>query len=253
MTRSVDILSRLLEPAEREAVRGDLEESGETGARAVRNLLGLIARRQAGLWTNWRPWLALTTVVIPLGIVLGFAASRVASSSAVYSWMYVNNWTMTYLDNAGFRSDLLHDVMTFLLEYVALIFWSWTIGFVVGSLSRRAVWINGAAFCLLLFAELIVMRPRDYGVNNAAFAVGFYRVVWPLILRIVLILIPSFGGMRYGARRLALSLPQIAAWLTALVILGDSRGMFGFLLPIATAWPIAYMIAAAGSKRWREA
>jgi hypothetical protein len=262
MTRFVDLLSRVLEPAEREAVCGDFEESGESEAQALRDLLGLIARRQAALWTGWRPWLALLTVVIPLGITLSQVARQLAGSSAVYSWMYVNNWTMTYLTNTGFRGELLHDALTILLEYLALLFWSWTVGFVVGSLSRGALWVNGALFSLLLLAELAVIRPGGYGVNAAAFAVEFYRVVWPLILRIGLVLIPSLLGMRYGARLAALSLPQIAGWATALVILAACTGIFGWrhfpahlvprLLLLIPAWPVAYMIAATGWKRWHE-
>jgi hypothetical protein len=53
MTRTcwwlVDIASRMLEPDERDAVRGDLAESGVTGGYALRDLLGLLARRQAML------------------------------------------------------------------------------------------------------------------------------------------------------------------------------------------------------------
>ena len=44
-----DRVSRLLEPDEREAVRGDLEETGAAGGKALRDVLGLAARRQAAL------------------------------------------------------------------------------------------------------------------------------------------------------------------------------------------------------------
>jgi hypothetical protein len=54
-----DMVSRLLEPDECDAVRGDLAESGATGGEALRDLLGLVVRRQAALWMDWRPWLAL--------------------------------------------------------------------------------------------------------------------------------------------------------------------------------------------------
>lgn len=61
----VDVVSQLLEPNERDAVRGDLAESGETGGQALRGLLGLVVRRQAALWKDWRPWLALAGLVGP--------------------------------------------------------------------------------------------------------------------------------------------------------------------------------------------
>lgn len=41
----VEFLSRTLDPDERDAVRGDLAEAGETGGQTVRDLFGLVARR----------------------------------------------------------------------------------------------------------------------------------------------------------------------------------------------------------------
>jgi len=57
--RLVDVVSRLLEPDERDAVRGDFAESGVTGGKALFDLIGLATRRQAARWKDWRPWLAL--------------------------------------------------------------------------------------------------------------------------------------------------------------------------------------------------
>jgi len=51
----VDVLSRALTPDDREAVRGDLEEAGGTGVGATREVLGLVLRRQAATWMDWRP------------------------------------------------------------------------------------------------------------------------------------------------------------------------------------------------------
>jgi hypothetical protein len=53
----IDRLSGMLEPAEREAVRGDLAESGAAAPRALGEVLGLVIRRQAALWKDWRPWI----------------------------------------------------------------------------------------------------------------------------------------------------------------------------------------------------
>jgi hypothetical protein len=63
---SVDIVSRLLEADEREAVRGDLTEAGASGGRALCDVLGLVVRRQAALGMDWRPWLALRGIVAPV-------------------------------------------------------------------------------------------------------------------------------------------------------------------------------------------
>jgi len=56
----------MLESGEREAVRGDLAESGETGSQALRHVVGLVIRRQLSIWTDWRPWLTLVGLVVPL-------------------------------------------------------------------------------------------------------------------------------------------------------------------------------------------
>ena len=258
MNRLVDIISRMLEPDEREAVRGDLEESGATGGQALGDVLGLIARRQAGLWQDWRLWLTLLSLVIPLGVLLSQAVRGLAENSAIYSWMYVNNWTVRYLDNAGFRMEFFEDVLSFILQYLTLMFLSWTVGFVLGSLSRRAVWINGAAFCAVLLGEVAAGPPRHYGVNAAAFAVGFYRVVLPLILGMVLILIPALWGIYKGAQLVTLSVLQTMFWAAALAGLTAWRHLplhWGprMLLLVALAWPVAYMIGATRWRRWHHA
>ena len=77
----VDISSRLLESAEREAVCGDLAESGVTGSRALGDILGLVVRRQAALWADWRPWLGLVGLVVPLGMLLSIVSKGMADGS----------------------------------------------------------------------------------------------------------------------------------------------------------------------------
>lgn len=52
--RLVDLLSRMLKRDERDAVLGDQAESGVSGGQALRDLLGLIARRQVALWQEWQ-------------------------------------------------------------------------------------------------------------------------------------------------------------------------------------------------------
>ncbi|MCU1263289.1 MAG: hypothetical protein JWO80_6174 [Bryobacterales bacterium] len=48
----VDFVSQLLERDEREALRGDLAEAGENAWQGLLDVLGLVIRRQAGLWKN---------------------------------------------------------------------------------------------------------------------------------------------------------------------------------------------------------
>ncbi len=82
-------LSRLLEPDERDAALGDFAESGIAGGSALIEVLGLIARRQAALWNDWRPWVALAGVVAPLGMLLSLVLGSISSRSFIGG----NYWT----------------------------------------------------------------------------------------------------------------------------------------------------------------
>jgi hypothetical protein len=72
----VDVLSRMLDADERQAVRGDLAESGESVVRVIRDVLDLIVRRQVGLWAGWQPWLALLGIACLAGVPLSRIAFR---------------------------------------------------------------------------------------------------------------------------------------------------------------------------------
>jgi hypothetical protein len=72
----VERLSRRLEPGERDAVLGDIAESGESGRGALRDLLGLAVRRQAAALTEARSrdGLALAGLIAPVGMLTGPAS-----------------------------------------------------------------------------------------------------------------------------------------------------------------------------------
>src|SRR5258705_11397461 len=77
----VAVASQVLERDEREAVLGDLVEAGESAWRGLLDVLGLVIRRQAVLWKNWRPWLAAFGLALPFSFLLmGFSLS--------VSWSY---------------------------------------------------------------------------------------------------------------------------------------------------------------------
>jgi hypothetical protein len=241
--RAVDLVSGLLEPAEREAVRGDLAESGATGGRALLDVLGLVLRRQAAAWKDGGPWLALVVLVVPLGLLLGLVSRGLATSNAIYTWFYFNNWTWAYVDNAGLRLDLARHSVGFVVECITLISWSWTAGFVLGSLSRRATWANGALFCVLLFADplgnITTFLSRQ---NSAVFALTVYRVGFPLILRTVLVVIPAVWGMYHGVRQTTLPLRRTIPWALAIIAMTVWLARTGLLLMV---WPVVYMVATA--------
>ena len=84
MGRLIEMLAGWLDSAEREAVLGDLVESGKTNGQALRDMIGLVARRQAVAWHDPVPWLFLLGVVIPIGLLICMVAGPVDDD--VWSW-----------------------------------------------------------------------------------------------------------------------------------------------------------------------
>ena len=280
---SVDLVSRLLEADERDAVRGDLTESGASGGRALCDVLGLVVRRQAALWMDWRAWLALAGVVAPLGGLLSHVSRWWADGSAIYAWLYVNNWTWAYLDSPGARGELVNISTSSFLQCVTLIAWSWTSGFVLGSLSRPTLWVTGTLFCLVVVGGTLgtTTTGRANPFNAAVFSLTFYSVLFPWILRTVLVLLPALWGMRSSLQRTSLPLLRTILWAVAIAMLTawtatglESSVIFGRyvippdsgldggmgtvvnlrplrLLPFVMVWPVAYMLASASWRRWR--
>jgi hypothetical protein len=286
----VDAVSLMLESDERDAVRGDFAESNETAAHALRGILGLVVRRQAELWMEWRPWLALSGVAVPIGLILSFFIRGVTESSAIYTWMYTNWWTWSFLVIPGARIELAANVAWHVLTYVTLASWAWTCGFVLSALSRRTAWLNGSIFCLVGFGEFLAIPQYHVGGNSMVFSLTFYRVVFPVTLRTLLVVLPALLGMQTGRRRTTLPLFQTVLWAVAIIILTmraaaslqgsvlaeivnelvtgpytpqqgyvlvswDAwlRGMWPLhLLPFVVMWPVAYMVATASRRRWRS-
>jgi hypothetical protein len=261
----VDLASQALDPEEREAVRGDLSESGTNPGRALRDVLGLVIRRQAAQWTTWRGWLVLIAVVFPGAMMLSLFCLSEARGSSIYAWMYVNNWTWGYLA-PGFRGDLAKYLVATLLEYAVLGCWAWTAGFVVGLVSRRTILINGPLFCLVLLLGELAMPPADrFGPNGAVFLLPSYRIVFPLIVLSVVAILPSAWGMRHGATltgipRLLRAILWIVTFVAALYAV--QMGMFWWshtvpreppklppILRYGAFLPVAYVLTGA-IRKW---
>jgi len=157
MTSWMELASQLLAPCEREAVLGDLAEAGESAWRGLLGVLGLVIRREAIPWKNWRPWLAAFGLSMPASFCLmGYSLTV---SGSFQSWMH------------GGRA------LPVLMYASLLIAWSGTGGFVVASLSRRTLWMSILAtcspclFCLARFREsslppiclLLFLAPAIWG------------------------------------------------------------------------------------------
>ena len=282
--RLVDVLSRTLDPAEREAVCGDFTESGETGSQALLDVLGLVVRRQTALWRTWRPWLALAGLVVPLGMLLSLVSRNMADGSAIFIWFYANNWDWKLLENAGFWYGFASCAPGILISYLALTCWSWTSGLLLASVSRHTIWSNGALFCLTLLSGellgaprflghvLLLQRARAFDPNREVFALGFYRVMFPLIVQAVLVLLPAVWGMRQSLRLRMLPLPcRAILWTSAIATPATLATQdlvwwqlrvwqvwplrfprLPSLMPFAVVGPLGYMIATAAWRRWQR-
>src|ERR1700733_4230508 len=127
----VELSTRLLDPQEREVVLGDLVETQETTWRGLLDVFGLVLRRQAGLWRDLRPWVAGFAVAFPSSYLLMIASFSVTCTyqRLVNHRVFVGHWPTGH---EGFPLLFCHMLL--------LIAWSWTAGYVVGSVSRRTLW-----------------------------------------------------------------------------------------------------------------
>lgn len=279
----VEAVSRLLERGERDAVRGDLAESGASSGPALLDVLGLVVRRQAASWLEPWPWLALAGVALPIGILLSHVSRTWADGTAIYAFLYVNNWTSSFLESPGSRRDMVVLATGFLVNGLTLTSWSWTSGFVLGALSRRTVWITASLFCLAVLAGTVGTdtTARNH-FNSEVFSVRFYGVVFPRLLRVTFVLLPAVWGMQWSRRRPSppllpavvglVATMVLTAWaardLEGSVVFGrglipSDPGVDGFVgtsddprpwwgLPLVMIWPAAYIVATTTWQRWRR-
>jgi len=198
----LSVLARALEPAERDVVLGDLAESGEGVGAAARHVLGLIVRRQVGLWLAWRPWLAL----------LGVSCLAAVSLSRIVFRLNVD----LYKHSAGYATSLTaaQEVAFLLLLACAVMVWSWTCGFVLGSLSGRAVWLTWSVFYFVVLdsawvrflrmGHIFLPNPHTHEALLDSLP-GTLRLLMaitlPLSSAALLFAFPALVGTHAGARR----------------------------------------------------
>jgi hypothetical protein len=276
--RLVELVALALEPAEREAVLGDVAEQGKFSG-ALRDVLGLVARRQAALWVHWRPWAVAAMLVLPSAFLLAFDSSNTAGSSSITLWLYLNNWDWNLVSLPAFRHDFPRFLLGILNSYLALICWSWVTGLLIGRASQRAMASMGALFCAatavvqLLGPQFIFrVRASDYRPNGPVFALPFYSVTLPLIVCAMLVLLPAIAGMRQGVRlrqfaafhrRTLGTLAFVSCVLLAVQLLFVYRAILRLLLPGLSVpifswpfqlhfliyWPVLYWLAVAAQRR----
>lgn len=267
----VDLLTELLDADERQIVRGDIAESRVIGRQAVRDVFGLVIRRQLDVWAQWRPWVTLIALILPLAMVLSIVSGRTAGMSSVYLWMYANNWHWSDVSNLGFWQVLGESAFLVFTGQLTLVCWAWTGGFVLGAVSRKMVRTNCLVLSLLLLLGASLGAPlyeafyaqylhRSFGMpsfpdpNAPVFALAFYREAFPLIVQAISVVLPALWGMRRGAG-LAAFRPalRVVLWTAALasliVMLVQNQDLWIFLrvpvrpvLPESWPWQIGRMV-----------
>lgn len=248
---SIHLVSRLLERDDRDAVLGDFAESGLSAPAALRDVLGLIARRQAALWRTWGPWLALLGIVAPVSLMLFHFLLHLGRTFDLYFWIIGNyrHFDPAMLDQTGLTVS--HGITVMIRLSFLMFVWSWTAGFVLGTLSRRAILVNGILFCAA-------------GALLSVIALGTVPPPKPLLffsLFTVLIVFPVVWGVREGLRRGILNstpaiLVAIAVGLATAVSIwvggwwrGGAWNNGQLVVSLFLCWPAGYIVAAANRER----
>lgn len=219
---------RLLERSECEAVLGDLVEAREPAGQALLDVFGLAIRRQVLLWRSWQPWLASFGLALPGSFLLmGFSLSV---SQAYQRLLHVTGVTIA------------PGLTLLLCNALLLIGWSWTGGFVIGTLSRRTVRVSAAlSFLPCIFC---LERFRVESISRFCLLLFLPVAIWGV-----------YRGLKLARIQLR-SAVVLAVAITALTI--PTWGSKGSWLPNwALSWPAWYLVASAwrkqslgGGRRW---
>lgn len=217
----VEVAALLLEPSEREAVLGDLLETGEGGWRGLLGVLGLVTRRQLSYWKNWQPYLAVFGLALPGSLVL---MGTSVSVSLIYERFLEHRILL------GSPDTTYEGFLQLLCRGLLLIACSWACGFVMGSISPRTLWAGIASSCLVCL-----------------FCFGRFRE--PSLSRFCLFLfvLPAIWGVREAVRSIRINLAfavSLAIAITTLAILPpNSKSLW--TLNWSLVWPAWYIVRTA--------
>jgi len=206
MSSLAEMATIFLAPKDREAVLGDLAETGASRWSALGSVLGLVVRQQMELWRAWQPWLASSAAFAGSWLLL-----RVSFGLSVDSRYLLRG-------ERGYGSVLC--------EALLMLSWAWTSGFMVGSLSGRTRWVSGI---LCAFPCLsCVLRFQDTSLSR---------------LCVLLFLLPAVIGAVQGVRRARLyqrTALTLATAMTALMLVWGGMYMRNWFLFLPAWWLVAH-------------
>ena len=221
----VDLASKLLDRDEREVVLGDLLETDESAWRGFLDVFGLLFRRQVGLWKEPQPWFAAMAVALPSSYLLMHVSLSVRCTfeRLVHHKVY------------GWHGPTGHEGFGLLLCHIfLLVTWSWSTGYIAGSVSRRTLWVSGG---LSLLPSSLLCLPM-------------YRLEALPRFCLFLFLPPAIMGAIQGLRSTRVSLRSaslLAVTTSALMTLAWSNQALWSLNWILI-WPSWFLVARA----WRS-
>ena len=138
MWRMIEWVAQCLERDEREAVLGDLAEGKQAGLRELRDVLGLVVRRQAARW-QWRTGL--------VGAVLSFGGSLLLMGISVSLSLSGVELLRSGVVPQGVTSPT-HVLSELISQSVLLLGCAWSCGYFVAHFSRRMLWASGFLCCV---------------------------------------------------------------------------------------------------------
>lgn len=270
--RLIRMVSRMLTVDEGDAVLGDLAESGEAPSQVLAGLAGLVVRRQAARWKNWRPLVALIGVVGILGPRLIGMAWALAAPWFMNLQIY---WKYGSFNASGLTP--IEEISSSLMLLLALVFFAWTSGFAMGSLSRNTIWITAAASIAIwsfpLTLQWMLWLLLHQGDRHKPDLLGVVvMTAFQAILQLLFLVFPFVLGVRQGLRKLTLSMSQAGAAAVVMILIAalsvwtggwsqaavtrwatgawnPSIGWQSRLLAIAVlSWPVAYLFVTAVAK-----
>jgi hypothetical protein len=205
MSSLAEIATIFLAPKDRDAVLGDLAETGARGWSALGSVVGLVVRQQMELWRAWQPWVASSTA---------FAGSLLLLSVSFGLSVDSRHLLRGERGYGGVLSEAL-----------LMLSWAWTSGFVVGSLSGNTRWVSGILWAIPCLS--CVLRFHDTSLSR---------------LCVLLFLLPAMAGVVQGVWRARLShrtALMLAIVMTALMLVWVGMYMRNWFLLLPAWWLVA--------------
>ncbi|QNI32906.1 hypothetical protein H7849_02615 [Alloacidobacterium dinghuense] len=216
----IEAMALQLTPQEREIVLGDLIETSETAWRGMREVSGLVARRQLQLWTSWRPWLAAPCMALPCSFLLMGFSFAISSELRTY---------FAYGLQLNLFSAQPAEAVSLLCQALVLMICAWAAGFTVDSVSRRT--LAASAICCFLPCLFCLLRFRQESLPRFC---------------LLLFLFPAIAGVCFSRRggtinrRRAFTLALAATICMAVLALSGHLWVLNWEL-IVPAWYLAIL------------